>query len=345
MSLKCGWCEIEIAEPSSAQVGHANAGRNVFCSKACKAAHGNHNWAGLLKGPCPTCGRMFRSKTRTKTFCSMKCYTQSPAFRERMASYNEHKRLPEGACAQCGKEGIPRNRKFCSATCRRTYFAERFDRWVANPEAIALPQCYDEFLTQEELPCLVQGCEWVGKFLGAHVNHVHGITARQFKELAGFNLKSGLVSVDLRKHFEERTRARLADGTLNIGNPDRDVTKAVPVTKYRSLEGKEHGIKARAIMAVGGAQRPPVPCRVCGKPTEQPVTGSRYYCSTMCRSRYYTRKNKAELACSFCGTAFMANRAQVLRAQKELPVCCSTNCRNRMNMVACLATRGIEWTP
>ena len=68
---------------------------------------------------------------------------------------------------QCGAKIKNRNyiKKFCSKDCRRLHYAERFDRWVANPETLALPQCYDEFLMQEELPCLIDGCEWKGKHL------------------------------------------------------------------------------------------------------------------------------------------------------------------------------------
>lgn len=145
------------------------------------------------------------SAGRSNRFCSVECYRSSPAIRDHLASMRKHSPTIELICAMCEvpftvkqydakRKDKKKNRKFCSMACRREFFAERFDRWVASPEAIPLPQNYDEFLTLEELPCLVPGCDWIGQHLGMHVNHAHGITAAEFKELAGFNRHSALVT-------------------------------------------------------------------------------------------------------------------------------------------------------
>jgi hypothetical protein len=105
-------------------------------------------------------------------------------------------------CLKCGKEFHAREserKKYCNEICRRQYMAERFDRWIASPETIALPQNYDEFLTQEKLPCLVDGCNFEGHKLSLHMNLTHGVTEREFKKLAGFNLSSGITSLPLKK--------------------------------------------------------------------------------------------------------------------------------------------------
>jgi hypothetical protein len=296
---------------------------------------------------------MFFSKTLNKKYCSMHCYTSSPEFKSRLlvrnkTSWHGQPLAPKPLCRQCGKEVRRRASKFCTPSCRRIYFADRFDRWVANPEKIALPQCYDEFLAREELPCLVEGCDWVGKHLACHVNFVHGISAADFKELAGFNSKTGLISSDLSDAFSQRTLDRIEEGTLNRGyqspaGSSPQVKKEEPhALPQPRLEGKEHHAKALALMLAGGPQRPPRPCRVCENFVEQPVTGLKLYCSTQCRSSYYSRHNKAEVVCTYCGNKFMANRCQQLRSWKGQAVCCSTACRNRLNIVKALSARGIS---
>ena len=75
---------------------------------------------------------------------------------------------------------------------------------------IALPQAFDEFLTSDVLPCLVEGCDWKGHHLSMHMNQTHGVTAENFKKLAGFNLGSGIVSAPLHQHYCERDHVGIA---------------------------------------------------------------------------------------------------------------------------------------
>jgi hypothetical protein len=145
-------------------------------------------------------------------------------------------------------------RKFCSSMCARKYRADRFDRYVANPESLALPQCYDEFLTQDELPCLVEGCGWRGHNLSTHMNLAHGMPAAELKELAGFNVSTGVVSRPMHEY--------LADLNKDRGNPlicqfaPDDLSRARGPMRS---EGREHKAKAQALMdpqaAIEGSRR------------------------------------------------------------------------------------------
>jgi endogenous inhibitor of DNA gyrase (YacG/DUF329 family) len=369
----CAWCESEILELTPNQKAARRRGLNIFCGKSCNAAFWNDGAnARYFSGPCPTCGKMFRSMTQKKKFCTVRCYTESDQFRALLHTQHVTRKGcnqprhggPDGeldgepgagvearptdcvVCQNCEKTIIiipgRRPRKFCDDVCRRHYMAMRFDRWVANPETLALPQCYDEFLDREELPCLIAGCHWTGKQLAYHCNIVHGIPKDELKAMAGFNLHTGLISSDLKAKMAARMREEFAEGR-------REQSLMVPENRGRvnrtgsSLEAQEHHRKARALISIGRSQRPAVQCRVCPNMVEQPTTGTRYYCSNRCRSVYYTQTGKAELICAYCGRPFMGGRDQVKRARHLQKVCCSNLCRNRMNMVACLAARRIEW--
>lgn len=183
-------------------------------------------------------------------FCSRRCYHESGHPNSRKGPVVERVCLK---CLQCGvefqerrSEVARRGRKFCSVPCKRRYFSERFDRWVANPEEVPLPQNYDEFLTQEELPCLFADCEWVGRNLGIHVNHAHGISAADFKEMAGFNRGTALVSPSAHERMSEAQRkaGNEGEGCPLYGFPQPDVE----LGKYeRRREQREHLKKVWAL--------------------------------------------------------------------------------------------------
>lgn len=323
----CKWCGLPFKTKSF---------RHRFCSDGCSSAFHNHREGRYTCGPCPTCGNKFLSKTKGKKYCALKCYTQSEQFAAIKAA-NLLKINPQGprVCKGCGEE-YPRSRraKYCSQRCRREYFAKRFDRWIANPESIALPQNYDEFLSRNTLPCPVDGCEWEGEFLGAHVNHCHGISAREFKILCGFNVTTGLVGQALSKHMADKARGFLEDGTWVAIVPGQfeGETPRVPA----SLEGREHAVKARA--DVPKLRDTYLPCRECGTDVQQPGYGRRWYCSVKCRSLSQAKRGMSSVRCSHCGAEFNGSRDQVLRSQRDLPVCCSITCRNQMNAAASLQT-------
>lgn len=341
--LQCAWCEQEFSCLNGSQLGAARRGLKVFCSRQCLVANSNDKRPWLTRGPCRNCGRMFQSQSKAKQYCSMNCYVTSQDFCDRMRSYNYRKKV-ERACPQCGVTFSNRHRKYCSDACRRRFFAERFDRFVANPEAIALPQCFDEFLMQDELPCLVVGCDWRGQFLGGHVNAAHGITAEKFKELCGFNDGTGLVAPALGELLSARTKTLIAEGKISFDHLDLTKFKKGETNKRRPLrlESKEHNLKARAIALADHVPTKSLPCRQCGAEVAQPLLGRMLYCNTQCRSKFYQRKGIGQLRCSYCGKEFDAGAEQLRRARKGINVACSLDCRNRLNITAALAARGIQ---
>ena len=346
----CKQCGIEFTLNNRNQLGALNRGLSVFCSKKCriqndissqKTRPGRH-----LCGPCPTCGETFHSRVRSKAYCSMKCYVTSPELKERLQSLNDTKKLPETKCQHCGDLIINKHaiRKFCSVHCRRSFYAERFDRFVANPESLALPQCYDEFLTQETLPCLVEGCDWVGVRLGQHCNITHGIPVEKLREMAGFNRTTGMCTTTESKNRsviaaklqkEGKTCNRFMECRKTSGNTGK---KHPP-----RLESLEHSMKTSVEMSMTPSKtRPPSPCKQCGINVSQMVIGKKLYCSIECRREFYRlhkRKIVAELICSLCGAVFSGSRDQSKRAKNGTPICCSGDCRNKLNITACLEKR------
>ena len=337
-SSYCSWCEQEFTIKNSSQLGALRRGWRVYCSTECGSAmERSLEERKKFFGPCPTCGKMFKSRTK-KTFCTMRCYTSSPQFaslQKKLQASNAKKKAERMAgqkpCLNCGEVELKKNHLFCSKTCRREFFAARFDRWVANPEQIALPQCYDEFLDSDELPCLIDGCDWRGKFLSAHCNYAHGITAEKLKELAGFNRTTGLISKDLSQALSEIRKRQQAEGLIGAGFVPGFPGMKAPPSKPRRLEGNEHAAKARALMVAEGTNRPPRQCRQCGVDVTQPTLGRKEYCTTRCRSAYYKAIHSAELLCGYCGVTFMGSPNQVTRAQKKLPVYCNATCRAIVN--------------
>ena len=105
----------------------------------------------------------------------MKCYTGSSQFSAMLAAARVKSTLPQSVekgaakrrqgrdvpCLECGEEFYQKRatdrrpaRKFCTTVCYRSYMAKRFDRFIANPETLALCQNFDEFLDREEFALL-----------------------------------------------------------------------------------------------------------------------------------------------------------------------------------------------
>lgn len=340
--LTCAHCGAEFIGTRARYKRH-RAGKNVCCSDACAHAlvGATHRTPVPVRGPCPTCGKQFESRIEKK-FCSMDCYMTSPEYgkqlreanagRVRRAGGNPDTGGHECICLHCGKtwrvSRLLKMRKFCSREHQRLHYAERFDRWIAAPGRIALPQAFDEFLTQEELPCLVDGCDWVGHNLSYHMNVTHGVQARDFKRAAGFNLKSGIISLPLQRIMREWQRSPnlipMAPGGILV-TPE--------VRRYRSLEGKEHVAKGRAV-AEASLPRERVRCPECGEEFERPIRPRpRLLCSGNCvqRAARKTRKTRT-LTCGQCGATFQSgDTRQERRFDAGLFVACSTHCRQIHN--------------
>jgi len=316
--LDCGHCGARFSGTYH-QRKHSRSrnGTVPYCSDACRQAATRKRMCKPIPemGPCPTCSKMFHSRRPDKIFCSMDCYLDSPQLKrmlrknlEKIADAECRARIADTLCTgryipclECGKEIYQKNKgknKFCGQVCYRAFMAKRFDRWVANPEDMALPQCFDEFLDQEELPCLLGGCDWAGKHLSMHVNFAHGIKASEFKRAAGFNLGTGVISKDLAQWFQQRDWQGLATpgvdgesirekGALAMAARARD--REAPTIRYISLESREHQRKARVFLPPG----PERDCIGCGRTFRQSTPmGRQMYCSKKCRSDSYTRKQK-----------------------------------------------------
>jgi hypothetical protein len=251
--VECQWCKTNFT-PTTSQANHMKYERvQPCCSEACRrAAAAAKNCKPMpTHGPCQTCGKMFQSR-KAKIFCSMKCYTTSDKFREMIREVHERLKakprkpptMVEKTCMECGTgfSVLQRSKakRFCTRLCYRRYMEKRFDRFIANPEEIALPQCYDEFLSQPVLHCLVKDCGWMGHALSNHMNYTHGIRARDFKKAAGFNLNSGIVSATMQEHLSGR---EYLGGVAVYTYPQCAGVR----TSYKSLEGREHAQKAQAL--------------------------------------------------------------------------------------------------
>lgn len=306
-NLKCGHCSsiFQGSDSQAWKVKYENG--TVYCSATCRKVAQNIIRSKPVpeRGPCKKCGKMFKSRT-DKKYCCMVCYVSSEQFKETTRIARQRSLSPESirkraeakktgdeiSCLECGKSIYRKKsskRKFCSTLCVRKYMSDRFDRWVANPENISLPQCYDEFLVAEELPCLVDGCDWVGHYLSVHMNVAHGIAARDFKRAAGFNFSTGVVSAALSEKLQGRDPVGFASPE-NRKHMAVDPGGARP-QDYISLERKEHSIKSRALAAMSpGPERA---CVFCGETFQQSTPfGKTIYCSIDCRNSYYKQKKK-----------------------------------------------------
>ena len=318
VSLKCAHCGVRFAGSRSQayKVKYESKKVNVFCTTLCRYAY----MRGLLGkpvqlcGPCKKCGKMFESKRDAK-FCSLDCYKTSDQFRahwekntyltpkKRQTIAGKRKTRKMANCLECGAEfwqkpctgKKARKKKFCCTVCYRSYMAKRFDRWIANPERIALPQGYDGFLDRDELPCLIDGCGWSGKFLTLHMNQAHGVKADEFKRAAGFNLGTGVIGRSTAQNLRDRACVGIAAKDMT---PEERVAtlkaalKAITEQKeagtiYKSMEGREHAKKTRLLLGHGPSRT----CIGCGATfTQSTPFGRTLYCTIECRSKSYKKK-------------------------------------------------------
>lgn len=275
---------------------------------------------GPLRGPCAHCRVPFRSFT-AKAYCSLTCYVSSGAraeiCRRNLAHAVATGRAPARSrksvtCAHCGDERevtpsrIGRYWNFCNRVCQRAFYNARFDAFIANPESIALPQNFDEFLDRTELHCPVAGCDWVGKSLSFHARLVHGIPVDRFKMMLGFNLSTGLVSKDLASVLSDRNRSFSDEHKEAAMEALRGAPRGEPRI-YTSAEGIEHRRKSNAL-----------------NPRSRP-------CTDETRAKISATKRLRSgpvpaAACKACGGIFQPKRRRV--------VCCSRRCTGRLSGIA-----------
>lgn len=330
IKLTCGYCGQSF-EGTKSQISNAKyLNTQPYCSRSCRSADisRRRKEKPVFKGNCKECGKAFESK-HPKIYCSMECFAHSDDMKLHLAANNEKKKNEVAVkCLHCSKafvEKASRKSKFCSRFCYRSYLAERFDRWIASPENIENLQNYDEFLLQEKLPCLIDGCDWEGKNLSMHLNFHHGITAGEFKKLAGFNKKTGLVSPSLSEHLSNREH--LQDKELMAHRMLAFKYRGEPTERELRKEGREHHKKSRILSGPGPSRT----CGCCGKTfTQTTVFGLAKYCSPKCQQETHIAKNAAkkhDMTCGHCKKHFFGNRYQQIRVERELPVFCSFKCR------------------
>ena len=289
------WFEASRAQWKRSRAKKTRDKARFSCSPACKTALLRMQRKEVpLRGPCPQCGEPFRSRAK-KIFCGMECYRKSDRYKatqERLRKLNAEKcSRVKIECRNCGapvSTNRSSGRKYCSKACYRKYQAGRFDRWIANPETLNLIQNYDEFLCKDELPCVFPGCEWKGSSLSLHMNFEHGITADDFKRAAGFNLKTGVVSMPMHEMLSSRDystrREHLDNFFQNHGNRDG---RTVKIRDYKSRERSEHLAKASAeAYQRPGSERS---CKGCGVDfeTSTGISHNQKFCTLDCRSAYY----------------------------------------------------------
>ncbi len=325
-NLVCGQCK-SVFQGTDSQARKVKYEKfTVYCTPTCrKAAHsikaaeqavreGKTPRKGALFGPCPTCLQMFESRY-SKLYCSLACYNKSPEFIERAraqisthaareASAKAHRRGQDVPCEECRTSFYQKQpakgkpvRRFCGRPCYRAYLAKRFDRWIANPQRLGLLQNYDEFLGQDELPCLIEECDWHGKHLSLHMNQAHGVTADEFKRAAGFNLGTGVIARPLAQALSKRENVGvgiagfLSEDPLTGAREKLATLRINRVQGYVSRERRERASKVRLLLGSG----PRRVCLHCSCTFEQSTpTGRALYCSKACRQAAYARKRSPE---------------------------------------------------
>lgn len=343
--LHCAACDKGFI-PTKSQANHLKYGeqKKCYCSRQCRASKQNEHLRKPLSGPCPTCGEMFKSRgTAKKIFCTMACYMASPRFKKMLEenkfniAWTRKGVSPKNweptiiKCLECDKEVRTKpsaNKKYCSQICYRKYMSKRFDRWIASPQEIALPQAYDEFLTAPILWCLVKGCGWSGHHLSVHMNATHGVVADKFKRLAGFNLNSGIVSLPLHEALSERDNVGFAKKPNDRQKLGTGMQKER--TTYKSMEGKEHRVKSY-IIKNATSEKPLRICKGCRVTFRQStVFGKAKFHSIPCRTKYYKTHRPTPmlytLSCVVCGTEFEGSSGQRRKAEKGITICCSHGC-------------------
>lgn len=307
--LVCGHCSAMFAGTQKQAERSVYNNTKPFCSETCRKAYMSNLFSTPVPNHvCKQCNKMFFTRRNKPQFCSMDCYTKSSQFsamlkEARDKSFTQESIGKRAACARTGTDiecleckqmfyvqiGQIGKKRFCSRPCFRSYMNKRYDRQIASPDKLQLPQGYDGFLDREQLNCLVDGCGWVGKHLSTHMNIAHGIKADEFKRAAGFNKNTGVISKDLAESYSKRALVGVA-----VHNPYklenmRKLKGKSWVKSYHSNEAKEHARKARMFLGEG----PKRTCKGCGIEFNQSSPmGRAFYCCATCRDTHYSNERK-----------------------------------------------------
>lgn len=113
------------------------------------------------------------------------------------------------SCKVCGEVITnKRSRTFCSAKCRCQFYAKRYAKYRAEWQQ----KRRNDLAVDDgrKVQCLICGRWYIQ--VGSHVVHVHRVTARQYRELNGLDVKRGVVPEWYRKLKGDQA---LENGTYN----------------------------------------------------------------------------------------------------------------------------------
>ena len=102
--------------------------------------------------------------------------------------------MTQKICKQCNKEFTPdnpqtRNVKFCSKECREKFYYHNYRKGYAQAKR-------GEY-APNKIKCAL--CERWYVQIASHVQQVHGMSAREYKEHLGLDVKRGLILEDYRE--------------------------------------------------------------------------------------------------------------------------------------------------
>ena len=127
------------------------------------------------------------------------------------------------ACKVCGGPLPKRFRTFCSKKCR--FYAINQRHKEAHKEWHRREREKLATESEDKVQCLICG-RWY-RHVGIHIFQTHKITAREYREAFGFDVKKGQLPPDLRKRKSEYV---LQNGTME------NLKKGI---KYRFEKGQE----------------------------------------------------------------------------------------------------------
>ena len=144
-------------------------------------------------------------------------------------------------------------------------------------------------------------CLICGKFFRRvcrHAQQTHGVTAREYKEEFGLDVKKGILTRADREHMEEKTRSNGTIKNLKAGEEFR-FEKGVSNNYTRSPQTVERLRKQGKMLPRNGrlvtVEKITINCAECGNPKKiypRYYQENNNYCGVSCRNTANNRKRK-----------------------------------------------------
>lgn len=114
-------------------------------------------------------------------------------------------------CVTCKKsiKNIFKARKYCSAKCRNKEYTQRYKEYRSKFQRDRY-DAYASIPSKNKIKCLICGKYYTQ--VGSHAYNSHRITAREYRELNGLDVKRGILPTKLRKLKASQCRE---NGTIN----------------------------------------------------------------------------------------------------------------------------------